>query len=337
MNVSDHPTNFLSPAEMEDLAAAVEQLCAASAPDDTFALAGLIAAERQKIPELFSERYCTAGELLFREGDVGDSMYIILTGKVAVVKGDLGAPVLLGCRWSGETIGEMAVLEAQPRSASVVAMQPLQLLGIDRRNFVKLLRESPSFSLGLMQMLSARLRQTSEIVQRETLDKIRDALTGLYNRRYLEDVLPRELTQTARNADPLSLILMDIDRFKAVNDTYGHATGDRVLQALGELLCHQVRRGDVACRYGGEEFLVILPATPLEVARRRAEDLRQAYAEMRVEHQGHTLQGSLSLGVATYPIHGETAESLLAAADAALYGAKRQGRNRVVVADSSPS
>ncbi|MBN1149043.1 MAG: GGDEF domain-containing protein, partial [Anaerolineales bacterium] len=240
--------------------------------------------------------------------------------------------VLLGCRWAGETIGEMAVLEEQPRSASVVALERLELLGIDRQNFVRLLRESPSFSYGLMQMLSARLRQTSEIVQRETMDKMRDPLTGLYNRRYLEDALVRELAQAVRGGYPLSLVMLDIDRFKAVNDSYGHAAGDRVLQALGDLLRRHVRRGDLACRYGGEEFVVILPSTPLEVAQRRAEELRLAYAGLSVEYQGQALSGSLSLGVAACPAHTADAAGLLAAADAALYAAKRQGRNRVVVA-----
>lgn len=171
---------------------------------------------------------------------------------------------------------------------------------------------------------------------RETLRRqsIRDPLTGLFNRRYLEETLQREIFRAQRGQRPLSLLFFDIDHFKRFNDTHGHEAGDLVLQALGHLLRSFFRTEDVPCRYGGEEFVVILPDAQLEDARRRGEQLREAVKRIALNHQGKALEAiSLSIGVATYPEHGESPEALLTMADGALYKAKRSGRDRVVVAE----
>jgi diguanylate cyclase (GGDEF)-like protein len=171
---------------------------------------------------------------------------------------------------------------------------------------------------------------------RETLrsQSIRDQLTGLFNRRYMEETLDRELSRAERQRRSLSLILLDIDRFKHYNDTFGHEAGDVVLTSLGALLRSASRVGDVACRYGGEEFVLILPEAPLGDALRRAEEIREAIRGLRVTHGGRPLEVvRCSMGVAAYPEHGETGSALLRAADAALYRAKREGRDQVVLAD----
>ena len=161
---------------------------------------------------------------------------------------------------------------------------------------------------------------------------VRDPLTGLYNRRFLEETLDRELSRLERKTLPLSLIMLDIDNFKAFNDTFGHAAGDAVLRELGSVLQRFVRGGDIACRYGGEEFTVILPEASLEIGRQRAEMLREAAREMRIVHDGKALGSvTLSLGVACSPEHTRSRDQLLQMADAALYEAKSGGRNRVVV------
>jgi len=161
---------------------------------------------------------------------------------------------------------------------------------------------------------------------------VRDPLTGLYNRRFLEETLDRELSRLERKTLPLSLIMLDIDNFKAFNDTFGHAAGDAVLRDLGSVLQRFVRGGDIACRYGGEEFTVILPEASLEIGRQRAEMLREAAREMRIVHDGKALGSvTLSLGVACSPEHTRSRDQLLQMADAALYEAKSGGRNRVVV------
>ena len=171
---------------------------------------------------------------------------------------------------------------------------------------------------------------------RETLrgQSIRDPLTGLFNRRYMEETLDRELSRAEREHRPLAVILLDIDRFKHYNDTFGHEAGDVVLSSLGALLRNASRAGDVACRYGGEEFVLILPAASLIDAQRRAEEIRESIRSLRVTHAGRPLEGvRCSMGVAAFPEHGGVGGALLRAADAALYRAKREGRDQVILAD----
>jgi diguanylate cyclase (GGDEF)-like protein len=171
---------------------------------------------------------------------------------------------------------------------------------------------------------------------RETLrgQSIRDPLTGLFNRRYMEETLDREISRAARERRPLSIILLDIDRFKLFNDSFGHEAGDTILANLGALLRGASRAGDVACRYGGEEFVLILAAAPLADAQRRAEEIREAIRGLRMTHAGRSLEPvRCSMGVAAFPEHGEEGGSLLRAADAALYRAKREGRDQVMLAD----
>ncbi|WP_205617321.1 sensor domain-containing diguanylate cyclase [Pelomicrobium methylotrophicum] len=174
----------------------------------------------------------------------------------------------------------------------------------------------------------------SNIRLRDTLHRqsIRDPLTGLFNRRYLEESLRREVARAERTHRPLALLMLDVDYFKRFNDTHGHEAGDAVLRALGRLLRQSVREGDIACRFGGEEFVVLLPETTLEIARQRAEKIRDATRQIRIHRSGRYLDPiSVSFGVAVYPDHGTSADALLNAADAALYQAKQSGRDRVMI------
>ena len=166
---------------------------------------------------------------------------------------------------------------------------------------------------------------------------IRDPLTGLYNRRYLDDALERELVRAGREGYAVSLVIADIDRFKALNDAHGHPVGDAVLQVLARTLRDQVRAGDLACRWGGEEFVLVLPNMPLEAAAARADSLRARFAAATlVVANGKKISATLSAGVAASPAHGVSPAALVANADAALYRAKREGRDRVCVASGSP-
>lgn len=167
---------------------------------------------------------------------------------------------------------------------------------------------------------------------------IRDPLTGLFNRRYLDESLERELPNALRKNRSLGVIMLDVDRFKKFNDLFGHDAGDTVLRELGDYLGKFVRRGDLACRYGGEEFTLILPESSLEDTRRRAEELRTSFQQLSIKHRDIVLgKVTLSLGVAALPDHGTTAVQLLAAADSALLRAKEQGRDRVLIAEVSPN
>src|SRR5579883_3187258 len=170
---------------------------------------------------------------------------------------------------------------------------------------------------------------------RETLreQSIRDPLTGLYNRRYLEETLDREIARAARNRQPFSIVMFDIDLFKQFNDAFGHGAGDHLLREIGALLRARSRTEDVACRYGGDEFVIALLGAPLAEARRRAEEIGMAARHLDVRYQGRSVGAvTLSLGVAAHPTHGTTTEALIRASDAALYRAKEQGRARVEVA-----
>lgn len=161
---------------------------------------------------------------------------------------------------------------------------------------------------------------------------ISDPLTGLYNRRYLAEFLPRELLRARRSGRPVAMILIDIDYFKRINDTFGHSAGDLVLTAIGSLLRSKVRGSDIACRYGGEEFALVLPDADAEGARRRAEDIRAAIGSLDVSFMGRRVgEITASLGIALFPEHCEDMDSLLRAADEALYAAKAAGRNQLCI------
>jgi diguanylate cyclase (GGDEF)-like protein len=164
---------------------------------------------------------------------------------------------------------------------------------------------------------------------------VRDALTGLYNRRYLEETLEREVRRAARAAQSLGFLMIDLDHFKNFNDTYGHEAGDAVLRETALFLAKGIRAEDFVCRFGGEEFVVILPTADLESSRARAERLRLKMRELTILYQGKSLgMVTISVGVAVFPEHGTSPKELMAAADAALYEAKRGGRDKVVVASA---
>ena len=162
---------------------------------------------------------------------------------------------------------------------------------------------------------------------------VRDHLTGLFNRRYLEETLERELLRASRKEFSLGIFMIDIDDFKHFNDIFGHAAGDAVLRELGKLLFEHFRGEDVACRYGGDEFVIALLDAPLEMTRERAERLCEHVRHLNIQHEGQTLEPiSLSVGVAIFPEHGSISAEILKAVDIALYRGKREGRGRVVVA-----
>ncbi len=163
---------------------------------------------------------------------------------------------------------------------------------------------------------------------------VRDPLTGLFNRRYLDESLEREVPSALRRNRSLGVIMFDVDRFKQFNDLFGHDAGDTVLRELGDYLAKFIRGGDLACRYGGEEFTLILPECSLEETRDRAEELRASFQRLSIKHRDIVLgKVTLSLGVAALPDHGTTPADLLAAADGALLRAKREGRDRVLTAE----
>lgn len=175
----------------------------------------------------------------------------------------------------------------------------------------------------------------SNIRLRENLRQqtIRDALTGLYNRRFLEESLNREMARCARNGTVFGVLMMDLDHFKRFNDTFGHDAGDSVLRSIAQALQENTRESDIACRFGGEEFIIVLPDTDREGAAIRAERILAVVRGLHVTHNDKPLGSiTVSLGLAMYPQNGETVKAIVQSADKALYEAKGAGRDRLVMA-----
>jgi diguanylate cyclase (GGDEF)-like protein len=300
--------------------------------------------DREDLRHFATERSCVSGEIIVRENCPGDHMYIIRSGLAVVLKGDLHAPMILGFRGKEDLIGEMALLENQPRSATVVALEAMSLWSISQESFVQLANQSPGFNLKMLGLLSARLRKSDEQYRRalahgkireETLRRLndqvmRDPLTGLYNRHGFELILAQKFSEADQVGTEVGVLMLDVDHFKRINDTHGHQAGDAVLKALAKVLEKLVRSEDILCRYGGEEFVVVMPGAPLPVIRKRADMIRRGFQESRVLHQEKEISATLSIGIAMYPAQGSDADDVLAHADRALYQAKKRGRNRVV-------
>lgn len=147
----------------------------------------------------------------------------------------------------------------------------------------------------------------------------------------MEETLTLEIHRARRSNSTVSLVMMDIDHFKSVNDQFGHRAGDFVLELLGQMLLANTRKSDVACRYGGEEFLIVLPGSSLQDAARRAEQFRANFEAIRISGKDTVTNATMSIGVACFPDHGEDGEQVLNRADEALYQAKAAGRNCVVI------
>jgi len=191
----------------------------------------------------------------------------------------------------------------------------------------------------LEQEVTKRIWAEKELTEtnRRLHDKaVRDALTGLYNRRYLEESLDREVSRAKRSGLPIGVMIIDIDHFKRVNDTFGHAAGDAVLRAVGQHVLSLRRGEDILCRYGGEEFVLVMTHALPRAVWERAEALREGVQGLQVTHGDHQIGAvTVSIGIAMLPDHGDSGQAVLQAADSALYEAKRAGRNCVVLGNKT--
>jgi diguanylate cyclase (GGDEF)-like protein len=218
----------------------------------------------------------------------------------------------------GEVLGVLHLRQGQPEAGPAGSAPPLQ------ERLLTTLAEHVALAL-----MNLKLRETLRD------QSIRDPLTGLFNRRYMEESLALEVLRAGRRHGALGVVMLDLDHFKRFNDAYGHDSGDQVLREVGALLIQRTRGGDIACRYGGEEFTLILPEMPLDLVCKRVEEIRLALKQLNMRHHGQSLGSvTISAGVAMFPEQGTTSETLLRTADQALYRAKTEGRDRVVAADA---
>ena len=294
-------------------------------PDDVQAL--LQKCDRQDID---------SDTILLSPGTANEYVYVVLSGRLHVHVGSPDAPILATMD-SGACVGEMSIIEDRDPSAYVVAAEPTHLLVIHQSVLWELVNASHQFSKNLLVVLSERVRSHNHYIaesfgdlQRYERNASTDALTGLSNRHTMEEMFPREVLRCVSDNVPVSLIMIDVDRFKSFNDKFGHVAGDRALSAVGQILRKQFRPRDLLVRYGGDEFAVLLPGVTESESVTIADRVRSAVSGITEDSSDSLIQVpvSISMGVAQLEKRGSF-ESLLRAADEALYRAKAAGRNTV--------
>jgi diguanylate cyclase (GGDEF)-like protein/PAS domain S-box-containing protein len=249
-----------------------------------------------------------------------------------IVSGQPWQGEFLNRKKNGELYWEKAVIAPiKDLSGKVVNYIAIKEDITDQKAAEEALRRSESELRFANTELEQRLRKIEALEAELREQAIRDPLTGLFNRRYFNESIEREIARSQRAGEPLSIILVDVDHFKEINDTYGHQVGDAFLVIVANRLQNNSRRSDIITRYGGEEFLLVLPNISIQVAARRADELRQSIANASLAHLGVEIRTTISGGVACFPLAGTTAVELLRAADEALYVSKNLGRNRITV------
>ncbi len=261
-------------------------------------------------------------------GDPGHALFVVIEGEVQVLYPARSTDFELARLGPGECFGEMALLNEMPRSATVRAVNKVLTLTLSKDEFRAKLLAMPSVALALLSSLSTRIRNADEQISGLSDKAMKDPLTGLLNRRAFNDRINEETDRTRRYGEAFSLILIDLDKFKSINDSFGHDTGDAILAWVGRLLIEHTRAADSAYRIGGEEFAILCPSSSGEVTRKAACRLIGVLAGARPP-VSFDLTVTMSAGYATAPTDGRRPDELFQVADQALLRAKRQGRNRV--------
>lgn len=323
----------------------------AEASTKTPPFTGLSATEVEEICAAGKVQRHAAGDVLFRREEYGNSMFVLEEGEVELTFADGGSTKT---QRAGDVFGELAFVTGwHLRTATARAVEPCRLRVIDEAAFahlfntqprllVRLLRHTCGYLLASEKQLNERLRKKNRELQ-STLDYLRrtreevdyqellantDQLTGLYNRRCLDRQLDKFIERAHDTGTDLALILVDVDDFKSVNDSHGHAAGDAVLRGIGAVISDCVRTSDLPCRFGGDEFAVVLTEMEASRALERAEAIRRRVERMVADPARSAISSSTSIGGATLRA-GDSAHDLFERADAELYRAKELGRNRV--------
>ncbi len=270
-----------------------------------------------------------AGEVLLSPFNRNQYLYLVLSGRLKVYLGSLENNPVSSIE-AGDCAGEISFIDNDHPSAYVVASEPTSALRLHRQSLEGLFRQSPQLMQNLLELLCERVRQGNRIILDTEQNAKIDTLTGLFNRRWLEHVYQRESTRCAFNAQPLSMLMLDVDHFKAYNDSHGHLAGDYALCLVAHTLRNQLRPKDSMARYGGEEFVILLPEMSCREARTIGERLRISLEQISSFYSPlGVLPGvTVSIGLAEMR-QPDSLQGLIARADSALYQAKQDGRNRL--------
>lgn len=299
----------------------------------------LDSAEMDQLLSQCNYRQMSEAETLISPDIENHYLYVIISGRF-VIQLSPHEEIPLTAVEPGECVGEMSVFDSRLPSSQVFAAEPSTVLQIEQDILWRMVSASHEIARNLLYIMSERVRY-SNLVIADSLEMQRkyqqyatiDALTGLHNRGWLDDMFDREIRRSARDQLETCLLMIDVDHFKSFNDEYGHLAGDKVLVAVGDSIRKPLRPNDLVARFGGEEFSVLLPETSLQNAIAIAERLRARVAQAYPgEVDGTVLpKVTVSIGIAEYN-PGDTLETMIASADVAMYHAKKAGRNCVRVA-----
>jgi diguanylate cyclase (GGDEF)-like protein len=277
-----------------------------------------------------------AGDTLLQPEVPNQYLHLILEGELSVEL--IAQEKLMHTMLSvGECAGEISLVDGKLPSALVVASKPSRVLSVPHNTVWSMVDHSHEVARNLLTVIAGRMRNDNHALI-TSLNKKKefehqanvDALTGIHNRHWMAEVFPRALHRSALNNQPVSIMVMDIDHFKKVNDTYGHLVGDLALKYVANCMATHLRPNDLLVRFGGEEFAILLPNTDLNAAKLLANRLRCIIAETEIQSEDATLNVTISIGI-TQANEEQPLEALINEADRALYLAKKLGRNRVEV------
>ncbi|GAB6389137.1 GGDEF domain-containing protein [Stutzerimonas marianensis] len=280
------------------------------------------------LQEVFEPCQADAHEVLLTPLEHNQHLYLVLSGQLGVHLDSLDGQQVRAIE-AGDCAGEISFMDNLPPSAYVVAVEPTTLLRLHRRS-IQLLTRSPQLMQNLAQLLCQRVRLSDRLIINSEQNANVDTLTGSFNRRWLEQIYSRESTRCAFNDKPLSVLMLDVDNFKEYNDKHGHLAGDHALCLVVDTLSRQLRAADSLVRYGGEEFVILLPEMSIEDARNVGERLRSSLEQIRSFQSPIGMLPGVTVSIGVAPMQpADSLENLIQIADNALYRAKASGRNRV--------
>ncbi len=300
--------------------------------------------ELTAVSRIMEEEHVPAGKKLFSQGDAGNELFIVLKGCIgSSISLEDGSQREIAEFHAGNFFGEMSIFESAPRSATCYAKENSRVLKLPEKSFFSFIQENSETAIKIMYRMlnitTQRLENTGEFLSEmvtwgEDARKraVTDELTGVYNRRFLEDVIVDHFRSAQRDGTSLSLVMVDLDRFREINEGFGNEMGDRVILEAVRVFKERLRETDVIARYGGDEFTVLLPRTSLDEATTMAWGICREIASLTLLQGGPIQQITTSQGVAGYPECASDLKELRAAADEALYRAKEAGKNCVVSA-----